>query len=94
MNKNANPKKPKPTTGFAFSGTWNNGGVGWNMPPYLNGNNSRKYPSRYKTGEMEACFLPHERMYLCRVTITPVKDKLGRYITRKPYRKEPPNANP
>ena len=78
--------KPVVASGFGYVGRWRNKGepLGWDMPRFV-------YPIRKSVEQARrgvhcnddaiAKGMPH---YLCRITIEPVLDKLGRPIVRIP----------
>lgn len=77
------PPTKKPVIGYGWTSQWIGGKLGWWMPCHLHGG-SRRY-SNYPT---QATTLDEgDRLYLCKITVEPVTDKRGRFITRIPKRK-------
>lgn len=72
MKKN---EQVKSNYGKGWVSCWKNGVLGWWMPKHLSGfGNDYAHGGSTQIGEMS---------YLCKITVKPVKDKLGRYIKRK-----------
>ena len=75
---------PKATTGKGYVGVFRNGPVGWFLPEHLCGHRTAEPPnpkiSQYYSRAEEP---DGHRTYLCRITIEPLTDKLGRPITRR-----------
>ena len=79
--------QPKATRGFGYVGAWDDGCIGWFLPSHIGKWNSRQRP---EPPNDHHC-LAGGRTFLCEITIRPVKDKLGRPITRfAPEAKEKP----
>ncbi len=79
MNKNK-INLPKPTKGHGFCGVWQDGNIGWNIPNHLS-----KYNIKYAAEKpyiRDFYFDNNDRLYLCEINIKPIKNKLGRPITR------------
>lgn len=72
--------KAKPCMGYGWVGLWRSGHAGWYMPEFVHPDDKRGVTS-YAHTELRKSPNP-ERVYLCKVTVTPVLDKLGRPITR------------
>ena len=71
-------KLPESIKGKGFCGKWLDNQIGWNIPNHLCG--GKRYAN--KPHMREFCFNDTDRLYLCEITIKPLKDKLGRPITR------------
>lgn len=83
MPKPQQPKRQKMST-TAWTGLWNDGEPGWRFSPYL-------HPRGYATARDVtnpahlSGFVPSvtDSFYKVKVTIELLKDKRGRYITRR-----------
>lgn len=80
---------PMPTTGYGYAGVWCDGKLGWFAPKHVSG-----YSRRYAEPPNEAARenvnpISGDRFFLCKVTLTPVKDKNGRPVTKIVKRKKP-----
>lgn len=73
-------KIPKATTGYAYSGKWKDGSIGWFGVSHLHRFDDRQHPA-CAADEWMNNSRQGDRAYLCYVTITPVTDKRGRPIT-------------
>lgn len=82
MNKNRKIKLPAPTKGYGFVGQWMDESIGWFLPSFVHKNDSRGRSSGINERAREFA-LPSDRAFLCEIVIKPLKDKLGRPITRK-----------
>lgn len=71
------PKSIK--NGFVYSGTWNDGTLGWETGPHISESN-RKYVSQPNPKRNESII--GTRVFLCKVKLVPVLDKKGRPITK------------
>lgn len=75
---------PKANKGYGYAGVWTRPKdgpiVGWMAPAYLVGG-SRKYPDMPDEDKLKA-YAKGERLFLCEITMKPVKDKKGRPITK------------
>ena len=70
---------PKPVKGYGYSGVWSfQNQVGWSVAQFVNGAMDRKYPSLPAIHST----LVGQRLFLCEITIKPLKDKKGRPITK------------
>lgn len=76
-------KLPKNVTGYGYSGVWSDNKLGWWMPCHIHQLDSRKYPHVSGIERSNDYTSLNERTYLCKITVTLVKDKLGRPITRQ-----------
>jgi hypothetical protein len=74
-------KIPKPVIGYGYSGAWCDpeNTIGWNTTPFIAGKTDRKYPSDIHSREI---INKKTRFFLCKITIEPLLDKLGRPITK------------
>lgn len=77
---------PKSAHGFGYVGTWRNGKLGWCGVSHVTGWSRRTPDGPSEAWEKYA--LPGDVAYLCRVTVTPVRDRLGRPITKRKARGE------
>ena len=67
----------KKVEGTGWVGFWLDGTLGWNLPAYLCGYSNNEFP-------MDREYLKDDdELILCKITVTPVKDTLGRKIVRK-----------
>ena len=69
---------------FGFVGRWKNGSLGWHVPAFLYRSTGRR---RYPTRPERTAWNEDTPMELCRITIEPMRDKLGRRIVRYVGRK-------
>lgn len=69
---------PKQNTGFGYAGVFEDGTLGWSMPAHVQG---KKYDKKQPHFPVYRKDLQGERLFLCKITITPLKDKKGRPIT-------------
>lgn len=85
--KNAMPSKPKvldmgppkgKVIGWEYVGCWWGGELGWYIGHFVGGAGKRRTNG---LNGVPGWVLGH-RLYLCKVTLEPIKDKRGRYITR------------
>lgn len=73
---------PKSTIGFGYVGAWDRGEtIGWYLPTHLHRHNKRRMPSVENPSIHQSIRVPC-RVFLCRISITPVLDKRGRPRTR------------
>lgn len=72
---------PRTTTGYGYAGTWGDGSVGWFLTDHVTGG-GRKYAGSPPERAQEFVTERTERFYLCKITLTPVKDKKGRPVTK------------
>lgn len=80
MSKRKKINKDK-TVGYGFVGEWSDKQIGWGIPTSIHNYNRRRCPERlYFTPELD----DDDRVYLCRISITRLRDKAGRYIVRRP----------
>lgn len=70
--------KPRSTIGTAWLGVWSDGSVGWCGTQSISSKVISGPSSRWKLLARRG-----DRAYLCRVSVWPVADKLGRPITRR-----------
>lgn len=87
MPKPQQPKRNKMTT-TAWTGLWHDGELGWRFSPYLHPLGSSR--ARDVTNPLHiTAFVPSvtDRFFKVQVTIKLLKDKRGRYITRRGKRK-------
>ncbi len=78
-------RKPIPVASksYAFIGKWSdNGALGWHVPQFLGGRADRRDVAKPNQSSVLAGFADAD-FYLCLVTITPIRDSRGRFITRK-----------
>lgn len=73
-------KLPNPTIAYGFTGVWRNNTLGWMGLSHIGGD--RTYPDRPCLYGDRINIMQNERVYLCKVVLTPVVDKLGRPITK------------
>ncbi len=75
---------PKSSKGYGFCGTWLDETIGWNIPNHLSNvaHLKRRYSSEKPYERSLEYIQDDHRFYLCEITIKPIKDKLGRPITR------------
>ena len=78
MSKKVN--LPKKTIGYGFIGVWANGSVGWMGLSHIGG--SREYPDMPVDSPDRKEIMKGERLFMCKVTVTPLLDKKGRPITK------------
>ena len=87
-------KIPRKTAGYGYVGMWGDGSIGYLLCDFLSGF-GRKYPdppshqwnSLLDDGSKE-------RVFLCRIKVTPMRDKLGRPLTRIIGKKEKTSHDP
>lgn len=69
---------PNPTKGYGYIGTFRDNTLGWFMSEHLS--RDKKYPGyNYRA---EGFVKPNQRFFLCEIVLKPIKDKLGRPITK------------
>lgn len=71
---------PNPTKGYGYVGVWKYGKeptLGWCVAPYVSGKSDKKYPSIANNPHAKG-----ERFFLCEILIKPLKDKMGRPLTK------------
>lgn len=70
---------PKPNRGYGYVGIFRNNTLGWFMPEHLS--EDKKYPGcNYRIKELGIDI--DLRFFLCEIILKPIKDKLGRPITK------------
>ncbi len=80
---------PKETTGYGYVSAWMRGHIGWWLPHHCCGYSRRTpEPPADKFNEYAA---KTDRAFLCKITIEPILDSLGRPITKKPNKKTKEN---
>lgn len=72
---------PKQVTGYAYVGQWLDGTLGRHGISHVADTQSRHHPAAPAAGWYHYA-RPGDRVYLCRVTLTPVLDATGRPITK------------
>lgn len=66
---------PKKVRGRGYSGVWNDGTLGWYAPKHVS-------PGKHTTDPINNDNTKGHRFFLCEVVLVPIKDSLGRPITR------------
>lgn len=81
-------KKPKKTVGYGYSGMWHDGQSGWFLPLFIHPRDIRRNPSPPNSRLSTYQFDENRTTYLCKITVEPVLDKLGRPITKRVKKEE------
>lgn len=73
---------PKSIKSYGYVGVWNDpeNTVGWFMPNHAGG--ERKYPEAVNPEAEKYIYDEEERFFLCEIIVKPIKDCLGRPITK------------
>jgi hypothetical protein len=72
-------RRVAPVKTVGWTGQWNDGTLGWRTSTFLNGGTETM-----DTAQTDAIKAGGDgRFFRCRITVTPLKDSRGRYITRK-----------
>lgn len=69
----------KTVNGKGWFGLWSDGTVGWSGPNYFSDGQKHAHDQQVTPGCVEA----DDTFVLCRVRIEPIRDSLGRLITRR-----------
>ena len=70
----------KPRTGIGWVGFWNDGTIGWAMPPHID----PRYPAAlYESGHDRDYVREGDEFVRCRIIIEPLLDARGRLIVRR-----------
>lgn len=76
---------PKGNIGYGYVGVWWSedppGELGWMAPQFISGPASRRSPDTASSEDLRK-YAKGERLFLCKITCTPIKDKKGRPITK------------
>lgn len=81
MKKSKKIEIPKPVKGYGYAGQWHDGKIGWFMPRHVSGKYDRVYPNDGVSKDSIE-YLKGERIFLCEIIVKPLKDKIGRPITK------------
>ncbi len=71
---------PRATKGYGYVGVWSDGYIGWECAPHVTGKDDKKSPHSSDVKRNDV--LKGKRLFLCKIDITPLKDKKGRPITK------------
>ena len=72
------PPKVRTVKAWEYVGLWWNGTPGWYIGPHVGGVGKRRTNGVYNVPP----WAQGARLYLCEITMRPLKDKRGRFITR------------